>query len=239
MDDFYTIGCKHGTDKTTYHGYHRFYPRFIQHLREREGMGMIEIGIDQSKSLNLWLEYFPKAFIYGVDIGVGMQGERYFIHKADQSDVSKLAELKDIINRNDHKVAFINDDGSHVPAHVITTFNYFFQHVLEEGGVYAIEDIETSYWKNGSLYGYTVKCGLYHKESVIEIFKHLADDVNAEYLSEHERRHQSILTWQIPDEVRAMVSTVSFGQNCVIVTKKTAEERKYDGRPYKWPHYLV
>lgn len=236
--DFYRLGCKHGTDKATYHGYHRFYPRFVEHLRGMDGAAIIEIGMDQLKSLNLWLEYFPKAFIYGVDIGVEKSGERYLIHKADQSDVSKLRELAGIIKAAGQKVVFINDDGSHVPQHVITTFNYFFRHVLEEGGVYAIEDIETSYWKNGYMYGYTVHCGFQHRESVIEIFKHLADDVNREYLSDHERRYQDVLAWQVPDEVRKMVSSVTFGQNCVIITKKTAEEYQYDGRPYKWPEYL-
>ena len=29
---------------------------------------MLEIGIQNKYSVNLWLEYFPKAFIYGIDI---------------------------------------------------------------------------------------------------------------------------------------------------------------------------
>ena len=236
--DFYLLGCKHGTDKTTYHGYHRFYPRFIEHLRGRDDMAMLEIGVQHGNSLQLWLEYFPRAFIYGVDIGVEMTGERFSIHKADQSDIPALQVLADRIRAAHHQVSFINDDGSHVPAHVIASFNYLFQHVLEDGGVYAIEDIETSYWKHGALYGYRVECGLHHRGSVVEIFKRLADDVNQQYLSAHEQRLQSVLVSQIPDEVRAMVSSVSFAQNCIIITKKTAEERAYDGRPYKWPQFL-
>ena len=84
--DMAKIGYKAGTDKITHHGYHRFYPRFIEHLRSREksgGRAMLEIGIQKSLSLSMWLNYFPYAYIYGIDIGVEDSGDRYTIFKAD------------------------------------------------------------------------------------------------------------------------------------------------------------
>ena len=104
--------------------------------------------------------------------------------------------------------------------------------------MYIIEDIETSYWKKGHIYGYKFTAGYKHRSSLIEIFKRVVDDINTKYLLEHEKQMQSALVPDIPDDVRAMISTVTFGQNCIIITKKTAEERKYDGRPYKWPQFL-
>jgi hypothetical protein len=37
---------------------------------------MLEIGVDQSHSLHTWLEYYPHAFIYGVDIDIEAKGDR-------------------------------------------------------------------------------------------------------------------------------------------------------------------
>ncbi len=94
LGDFAVIGQKYGTDKVTHHGYHRFYPRYLEFYRstilrnennvaetsnsndnsesastsviEKKGYGMLEIGIDESASLKTWLEYFPApTFIYG------------------------------------------------------------------------------------------------------------------------------------------------------------------------------
>ena len=39
----------------------------------------------------------------------------------------------------------IIDDGSHVNAHVITTFEVLFP-LLKTGGLYVVEDTQTSYW---------------------------------------------------------------------------------------------
>lgn len=234
---FQVIGEKHGTDKVTYHGYHRFYPRFIEPLRDLVGIGMLEIGIDQKKSLNTWLEYFPKAFIYGLDIGVSAEGERHKIFKADQSSLPSLEAISKEIA---HPIFFVCDDGSHVPEHIFISFCHLFLHVLQAGGIYAIEDVETSYWRTGELYGYKVHKGYRNPGQVIEVFKHLADDVNSDYLLPQDKQKQSHLVHEIPDEVRSWVGSITFAQNCIIVTKKTVEEKAlYDNRPYKWPSYLV
>ena len=41
----------------------------------------------------------------------------------------------------------IIDDGSHLNEHIIESFKILFPK-LKDGGVYAIEDIQTSYWEN-------------------------------------------------------------------------------------------
>ena len=79
---------------------------------------MLEIGIEQKNSLNLWLDYFPHAYIYGIDIHKQEQGDRYKIIKCDQSD-SKM--LKGVVKREIEPLHlpmfFILDDGSHIPEH--------------------------------------------------------------------------------------------------------------------------
>src|SRR5690606_41306911 len=39
----------------------------------------------------------------------------------------------------------IIDDGSHINEHVIESFNFLFPR-LKSGGIYVIEDVQTSYW---------------------------------------------------------------------------------------------
>ena len=172
-----------------------------------------------------------------MDIGVTAEGERHKIFKGDQSDIKALTSLCESIS---HPVHFIVDDGSHVPAHILLTFSHFFLKLLEPGGVYAIEDVETSYWRAGELYGYKVHAGYRDPHSVVEVFKHLADDVNSAYLLPTDKLKQSHLVHELSDEVRDLVSSVTFAQNCIIVVKKTEEElATYSGRPYKWPSYLA
>lgn len=155
--DFATIGRRHGTDKVTHHGYQRFYPRFLEHYRTLpSGSAMLEIGVDQSHSLRTWLEYYPRAFIYGVDISLSKSGDRFCIFQADQS---KLADMRRIVERElRHPLFLVVDDGSHVPEHQVACFDLLFQsEALLPGGTYIVEDIETSYWTRGGLYGYTTR----------------------------------------------------------------------------------
>ena len=66
----------------------------------------------------MWLEYFPHAFIYGVDIGEAAvcKGERHQVFQADQSD---RAQLQRVIKAMDKPVFAIIDDGSHIPQHQV------------------------------------------------------------------------------------------------------------------------
>jgi hypothetical protein len=157
--DFAALGRTHGTDKVTHHGYHRFYPRFLEHYRALPaGLAMLEIGVDQSHSLRTWLDYFPRAFIYGVDISISKAGERFKIFKADQSRTEDMRRIVESELR--HPLFLVVDDGSHVPEHQVACFDLLFQSsALQPGGTYIVEDIETSYWTRGGLYGYNTRCG--------------------------------------------------------------------------------
>lgn len=224
--DMAVMGKKSKTDKVSHHGYYRFYPRYLEHLRPLDvssGHGMLEIGIDQSHSLQMWLDYFPESFIYGLDIGVEDQGERYRIFQADQSDNQQLKPIVD--KKIKHEIFFIIDDGSHIPEHQVSCFDYLFDVLLKPGGTYIIEDIETSYWTKNGLYGYNTSYGYQHELSCIEIFKQIADDVNREFLTTSNReKHDKKMSKYISTKTRNLISSITFGTNCILVVKKTEEE---------------
>jgi len=236
-NDLYDLGLKCGTDKINHHGYHRFYDKFLKNLRNEDNMGMIEIGMEEYKSLRMWLEYFPKAFIYGMDIGKSSQGDKYLVYQADQNDISELTKFKNIIDVSNRNILFICDDGSHLPIHIFNTFNYMFKNILKEGGIYIIEDIETSYWKRGELYGNKFNYGYHHKQSVIEVFKMIIDDINDEFLNNEEKNLQEFNVIDI--DVKSMISTITFCHNSIIIVKKTLSEYKYSNRKYRFEDKIL
>ena len=225
--DFKVLGTIYNTDKISHHGYHRFYPKFLNHLREKEG-SLLEIGINMMCSLKLWLDYFPNFNIYGIDIDLSYKHDRGEVFKCDQSNLNDVISILKDIN-----FLFIIDDGSHVPEHQLSCFNYLFDEKLLDGGVYIIEDIETSYWKTGDIYGYKTDYGYQNKKSCIEIFKNILDSINNEFLSNDDKNILDNLT-NISSSTRSKISTITFGHNCIIITKKTKEDYLYDNREYRF-----
>ena len=212
----YELGIKYNTDKVYHHEYHDIYDFFLKQFYNSSG-AMVEIGIYNGDSLNMWLELFPNAYIYGMDIDIdkSYMRERHSIIKGDQSKLDDLNNVKSIISQN-KEIFFINDDGSHIPEHQLLTFNVLFP-TLEEGGVYIIEDIETSYWTKNGLCGYETRYGYKHPKSIIEIFKEVADSVNLEFAGNRPNRvmHHN------------MIGSITFSRNCIIIVKQTRPHRDY------------
>ena len=234
MASFKEIGLRCGTDKITHHGYDRFYPRFLEDIRGTTD-AVLEIGIETQASLNMWLDYFPNAFVYGIDIKMELDGARARVFRGDQSSTADLHAIHDQIS---HPIRFIIDDGSHIPEHQLSTFEYFFSQLLEPGGVYIIEDIETSYWARENIYGYATNYGYMHPASLIERVKPLVDTINREFLTPAAADNMVTRTSGFSNATRDMISTMTFGQNCVIFTKKTVAEMAYLNRPYRFPSKL-
>jgi hypothetical protein len=235
--DFYKIGKKCDTDKIIRHGHHRYYPQFLENYREMHNIAMAEVGIGMKHSLCLWLEYFPHAFIYGFDVSKKHESSRAKVFKLDQGNVKDVKKIKSKLN---HPIFFIVDDGSHHPLHQISTFDILFRDVLLPGGVYAIEDIETSYWYGFGIYGYIFNYGYRNELSAIEVFKALADEVNHEYLSDTAREQQDkLLAGRISKDTLSMISSITFAQNLVIISKHSKEDMQLFGnREYPYEHVL-
>ena len=107
--------------------------------------------------------------------------DRVTLYQGDQSKIDDLKNIVSKLNPN-NPLMFIIDDGSHIPEHQILSFDILFNEALQDGGVYIIEDIELSYWKNGSLYGNKAEYGWKNTKSLIEKFIKLSS-LNFEFIT--------------------------------------------------------
>ena len=97
-------------------------------------------------------------------------------------------------------------------------------HLLKPGGIYIIEDIETSYWKRSSIYGYRFNAG---KKGIIQNFYDLVDVINAEF---SKKINRNLLIKNFANDVEM----VTFAQNCIILVKKDHQSfNQYYNRDYK------
>lgn len=192
---------------------------------------MMEIGVAGFNSIDMWKIYFPQAKIYGIDINSKYSDERLHIFKCDQSNKE---QLKLVLKQMNTKCDFINDDGSHIPEHQLLTFDIFFNELLEDGGVYIIEDIETSYWKRNGLYGYSTEYGYGHPNSIIEKFKHVIDFLNAKFLSQEDKQALLNKVNFLSLSTLSCISSITIAQNCIIIKKKHQYEYKYSNGPYRF-----
>jgi hypothetical protein len=138
-----------GTDKWGAHWYAGHYQAHFARLRRRR-LKVLEIGVGGfddplagGESLRMWKSYFPNADIYGVDIvdKRALQERRVTIFQGSQDDPEFLAHVVGQMGGLD----VVIDDGSHRNAHVLRTFEILFP-LLADGGIYAVEDTQTSYW---------------------------------------------------------------------------------------------
>ena len=182
-DDLNKLALINDTDKWGGHWYTQHYQAHFDKMRFKK-MNVLEIGIggydrpqDGGDSLRMWKYFFPNSVIHGVDIYDKQKHaeKRIKIYKGSQVDEPFLNSIIDKVGEMD----IIIDDGSHINEHVITTFKILFKH-LKDGGIYVIEDTQTSYWDN---YGGDGK-NLENPATMMNYFKSVIDDLNfADYKS--------------------------------------------------------
>ena len=228
----YALGKIHYTDKIHHHGYNRFYEDYLNKYRKKK-FNFLEIGMDYGESMKLWRDYFKNANIFGLEIQQEYKDERINVVKGDQSNLTDLKNLVKITKKCD----VILDDGSHVPEHQLISFNYLFEKCLSEGGVYIIEDIETSYWKKGNLYGYPINSGPNSNNNIVNIFKEILPIVNREFLVESEK--EKLYNKYINNYALDNISSLNFGMNCIIIKKMSKfEKNKFFDRSYRFKKFL-
>ncbi len=134
----------------------------------------LEIGAGNGGSSQMWKRWFgPTARIVTLDINDvcrQFDDEQVSVRIGDQSDPGFLQSVLDEFGAPD----VVLDDGSHHMAHVRASFDFLYDRMAATG-VYMIEDMHTAYWPD---YG----GGRGDPRSMVEVFKGLIDDLNADHV---------------------------------------------------------
>jgi hypothetical protein len=207
------------SDKTVHHGYQRFYPYFLESLREIDQLKMLELGYDDGYSIEIWKNYFKNPSIDSIDIIENPNDDR--LNKFYNVNQDKNEELDVFVQSNTDKYHFIIDDASHIPLHQWNTFIRFLN-VVQDGGVYIIEDTETNFWGRSWQYGYGFNSkifSIYDKVNIINEF------INSEFIEENlQEKHQLS---DLECAALQQIEMVTLGQNCVIFIKKSKKHKEY------------
>ena len=130
------IGIRCNTDKAFFHKYLDFYQ---MNLPKSNFKGrLLEIGVMDGASLEMWREYYPNAEIVGLDIN-----DKSHINIPDvtilKRDATRPSDLADL-----GMFDIIIDDGSHMTGDQIISLEILYNNNLNKSGFYIIEDLHTS-----------------------------------------------------------------------------------------------
>lgn len=147
--DITSLARIYQTDKVSRHFYTLVYEQWFRDFRFKK-IKLLEIGIGGygklhmgGNSLRMWKSYFPKGSITGIDLydKTDLGEHRINIYKGNQADVEFLKS----VSGKDGPFDIIVDDGSHMQSHILASFKTLFP-LLASGGIYVVEDTQTSYW---------------------------------------------------------------------------------------------
>lgn len=123
----------YGTDK----GYHGYAERYEELLQGFVRPTLLEIGVLNGSSLQVWRDYLPGSTIVGFDLqfpkGIPA-GTRFF--QGNQGCIPDLVQCERTFGPFD----IVIDDGSHLTPDHITSFNVLYPR-LKGNGLYVIEDL--------------------------------------------------------------------------------------------------
>lgn len=136
MNRFYEAFIKYPTDKPKYAD---FYQRHFEGLNPSI---LLEIGVLKGGSHRAWKELFPNTRVVGIEIdsSITESNKDIEIYTGDQTDRLFLNHVIDTIGHPD----IIIDDGGHTRLQQILSLTYLWPHLVS-GGLYIIEDLETSF----------------------------------------------------------------------------------------------
>jgi hypothetical protein len=168
----------------------------------------LEIGVLAGGSMHMWREFFgPTATIFGIDINpdcAGYGGTAGQVRIGSQADPDFLRAVVTEMGGVD----IVLDDGSHVASHQRASYEVLFP-MLEDGGLYVIEDLHTSYWPD-------YEGGLKRAGTGIEFLKDLIDQMHRHYFT----RGANLAEAMLP------VQSIQFFDSIAVVEKRAQHPRR-------------
>src|ERR1700686_4573748 len=195
------------------------YNRLLTPYRDKT-VRLLELGIQNGGSLELWDQFFPNAEkLVGCDVNpscadLKYDGARIVVVAGD----SNTQEGQQAILAHCPRFDIIIDDGSHRPGDIIRFFCRYFRY-LDEGGLYLVEDLHCSYWKEFA-------GGLFHPHSTMNFFKRLADVVNHEHWAVERTRLELLDGFArrygvtFGEELLASIHSIKFLNSLCIIDKQ-------------------
>jgi len=197
----------------------------ILSVQQKTLKNLLEIGVQNGGSLEIWSKYFPNAEnIVGCDINPDCARLEYE-NKSIKIVIgnSSTTEIKNKISEVSPSYDLIIDDGSHNSSDIIKSFLLYFP-MLEKDGVYIVEDLHCSYWQEW-------EGGLYDPYSSMAFLKKLADITNFEhwgiersasdYLSSFSEHYDSL---ELDKVDFSEIHSISFVNSLCIITKKNSKD---------------
>jgi hypothetical protein len=186
--------------------YERYFRKYVG-----KNILMIEIGVFQGGSLDMWKEYFgEKVTIVGIDIDPNCKifenkEKNVFIEIGDQSDINFLKSVVEKYGKPD----IVLDDGSHIMEHISTTFDYLY-YIMNSESTYMVEDLHCSYWNE-------YQGGFRLDGTFIEFAKKKVDEINAI----HSRGAQDIT------EFTKITQSIHFYDSIVVFEKRLQSKKSH------------
>lgn len=205
------IGQLHGTDKSSAeHNYLNKYEFFLSKWKNKR-FNMLELGVFRGASIKMWRDFFPNATIYAVDVD---SEARQYTAENRKVIIADLSLYKNVSELSVLKSEIIVDDASHMWRHQIMALLVLFDS-LPHGGVYIVEDIETSFK------GY--EHSFYNDASITcyDFLSAVAEVVaSGEYLRD---TNVSAAVYAFADEINELainIEMISFIRSSCIIIKK-------------------
>lgn len=205
------------------------YDRIFNEYRDKP-VRLLEIGIQNGGSLEIWSRFFPDAQkLVGCDINpdcarLTYEDPRIAVVVGDaNTDAVQATVLQ-------HALAFdvIIDDGSHRSSDIVKSFARYFP-TLAEGGVFVAEDLHCSYWQE-------FEGGLFDPFSSVTFFKRLADILSYEHWGINKKR-TDILSgffakygFEIGEEVLQHIHSVEFVNSICVIKKQMPDQNNLGTR---------
>lgn len=210
MGELSRLAIKYGSDK---HGHHYYCDHYERHLGKfkNEPVVMYELGIGGyhypdrgGAGLKMFADYFThkRREIIGIDIHdkVGLNSNHIRTYKGSQDDSDLMERIITVHGLPD----IVIDDASHMNHLTIRSFELLFPR-LHSGGVYCVEDIESSWWEEHGFDGCRDMNNL-EKATTINYFRKLLNDVNSKY-----NNHPNPFD----------IESIHFYSNLIFIHKKT------------------
>ncbi|BBP00761.1 glycosyltransferase [Sulfuriferula nivalis] len=214
------------------------YDRLFQPYRSQP-VRLLEIGIQNGGSLEIWSKYFTKAAKFiGCDINpdcaqLQFDDPRITVVVAD----ANTDETQQHILKLSPDFDLIIDDGSHQSGDIVRSFARYFTH-LNDGGLYIAEDLHCSYWQD-------FEGGLFQPYSSIAFFKQLADTINHEHWGIDKTRTELLRSFnrqyntRLDEASLAHIHSIEFINSMCVVRKAIPADNVLGQRFIAGSHALV